>query len=112
MEKSLKFGQRLSGHFVQGHVDTTSEIKKIILFGKSWLIDFKLANKYRQYIISKGSITINGVSLTVTKVLSYGFQTSLVPHTLKHTNLIYLKEKEKVNVELDVLGKYIKHYIK
>ena len=112
MEKSLKFGQRLSGHFVQGHIDTTSKIKRITHVGKSWLVDFKLPNRYKKYIIPKGSITINGVSLTVTKLLGYGFQVSLVPHTLKHTNLIYLKEKEEVKVELDVLGKYIKHYIK
>ena len=112
LEKSLKYGQRLSGHFVQGHVDTTSVIKKIYFIGKSWLINFKLTKRYKKYIIQKGSITINGVSLTIAKILKDGFQIAIIPKTLKLTNLIYLKEKDLVNVELDVLGKYIKGFIK
>ena len=63
-------------------------------------------------MITKGSITINGVSLTIAKILNDGFQISIIPHTLKLTNLIYLKEKDMVNVEFDILGKYIKKYIK
>jgi riboflavin synthase len=63
-------------------------------------------------MIAKGSITINGVSLTIAKILNDGFQISIIPHTLKLTNLIYLKEKDMVNVEFDILGKYIKKYIK
>ena len=62
--------------------------------------------------MSKGSITINGVSLTIAKILKYGFQISIIPQTLRLTNLIYLKEKDLVNVEFDVLGKYIKNVIK
>jgi len=112
LEKSLKFGDRVSGHFVQGHVDTTSLVNKIDFIGKSWLINFKLSDKYKKYLISKGSITINGVSLTIAKILKYGFQIAVIPHTLKLTNLIYLKEKDLVNVEFDVLGKYIKNVIK
>jgi len=112
LEKPLKFGNRISGHFVQGHVDCTSTVKKIHLVGKSWLINFKLLNKYNKYLVSKGSITINGVSLTIAKILKYGFQISIIPQTLKLTNLIYLKEKDLVNVEFDILGKYIKNVIK
>ena len=108
LEKSMKFGDRISGHFVQGHVDTTSIIKKINFIGKSWFISFKLSKKYNKYIIQKGSIAINGVSLTVSKILKDGFQTVVIPQTLKLTNLIYLKEKDVVNVEFDILGKYIK----
>ena len=112
LEKSLKFGDNISGHFVQGHVDTTSTIKRIDFVGKSWFINFKLAKKYKNYLIQKGSITINGVSLTVSKILKDGFQIVIIPYTLKLTNLMYLKEKDVVNIEFDVLGKYIKKFLR
>ena len=111
LEKSLKYGERISGHFVQGHVDTTSTVKKIDFIGKSWKIYFKLSKKFKKYIVQKGSITINGVSLTIAKIFMDGFQIALIPHTLKLTNLIYLKEKDVVNVEFDILGKYIKSFL-
>ena len=112
IEKSLKYGQRISGHFVQGHVDTTSIVKKIDHFGKSWLITFKLSKKYRKYLVQKGSITINGVSLTIAELLKDGFQISVIPKTLKLTNLINLQKNDLVNIEFDVLGKYIRNFIK
>lgn len=112
LERSLKYGDRISGHFVQGHVDTTSSIKKINFVGKSEFIDFKLAKKFKKYLIQKGSITINGVSLTISKILIDGFQIVIIPHTLKLTNLIYLSKRSVVNVEFDVLGKYIKKILK
>lgn len=112
LEKSLKYGNRISGHFVLGHVDTTSLIKRIDIIGKSWFINFKLLKKYNKYLVQKGSITINGVSLTISKILRDGFQVVVIPQTLKFTNLIYLKEKDLVNVEFDVLGKYIKSFLK
>ena len=112
LEKSLKYGDRISGHFVQGHVDTTGTIKKIDFVGKSWFVNFKLPKKYRKYLIQKGSITINGVSLTISKILKNGFQIVVIPQTLKHTNLMDLKEKDVVNIEFDVLGKYIKKFFK
>ena len=112
LEKSLKYGDRISGHFVQGHVDTTSIIKKIYFVGKSWFINFKLTKKYKKYLIQKGSITINGISLTISKILKDGFQIVIIPRTLKLTNLMYLNKKNVVNVEFDVLGKYIKNFLK
>ena len=112
LEKSLKYGNRISGHFVQGHVDTTCSVEKIHFIGKSWLINFKLLKKYKKHLIPKGSIAINGVSLTITKILRFGFQISIIPQTLKLTNLIYLKERDLVNVEFDILGKYIKSITK
>ena len=112
LEKSLKYGNRISGHFVQGHVDTTSIIKRIDIIGKSWFINFKLLKKYNKYLVQKGSITINGVSLTISKILKDGFQIVVIPQTLKLTNLIYLKKKDVVNIEIDVLGKYIKSFLK
>ena len=112
LEKSMKFGNRISGHFVQGHVDITSRVNKITYIGKSCLISFKLINKYKKYLVEKGSITINGVSLTIAKIIKNNFKISIVPHTLKLTNLVNLKTKDTVNIEFDVLGKYIKNFIK
>jgi len=109
LEKSLKYGTRVSGHFVLGHVDTISQIKKILLIGKSWMVDFSIPSKYKKYLVYKGSIAINGVSLTISKILKNGFQISIIPQTLKLTNLIHLKEKKFVNVEFDILSKYIKN---
>ena len=112
LEKSLKYGNRISGHFVLGHVDTTCSINKIYFIGKSWLINFKLLKKHKKHLVPKGSITINGVSLTIAKILKYGFQISIIPQTLKLTNLIHLNAKDLVNVEFDILGKYIKSITK
>jgi len=111
LEKSLRFGDRISGHYVQGHIDTTSKVDKIQIIGKSWLINFNILNKYKKYLVQKGSIAINGVSLTVAKILTNGFQIAIIPKTLILTNLINLKKNDFVNVEFDVLGKYIKKFI-
>ena len=112
LEKPLKYGERISGHFVQGHVDTTAVVKKINLVGKSLQINFKFSKKFKKYLVQKGSITINGVSLTIAKILIDGLQIVIIPQTLKLTNLIHLKEKDVVNIEFDVLGKYIKNFLK
>ena len=111
LEKSLIYGDKVSGHFVQGHVDTTCYIKKITLLGKSWLVNFDLPKKYRKYVVEKGSIAIDGISLTIANLINGGFQISIIPHTLKLTNLVYLKKNKIVNIEFDVLGKYIKNFI-
>jgi len=112
LEKSLIFGDRVSGHFVQGHVDTTSKVKQIKKVGKSWVISFFLQKEFIKFLVFKGSITINGVSLTVSKILKSGFEVVIIPQTLKLTNLIYLKKKDVVNLEFDVLGKYINNFLK
>jgi len=112
MEKSLKYGDRISGHFVQGHVDTTAIANKIKFIGKSWRISFQLSKKYKKYIVRKGSIAINGISLTISKILNNGFEVTVIPQTLKLTNLKRLKSKDLVNLEFDVLGKYINNFLK
>jgi riboflavin synthase len=112
LEKPLKHGTRNSGHFVQGHVDTTSKISKITKVGKSWLINFILEKRFMKFIVEKGSISINGVSLTISNINRFGFSIIIVPHTLKLTNLIFLKKNDFVNIEFDVLGKYIKNFLK
>ena len=108
IEKSLFHGQKISGHYVQGHVDSTAKIKNIALIDKSWIIKLELQNKkLNRYLIEKASIAINGVSLTLSKVAKEYFEISVIPHTLKLTNLKNLKNRDIVNVELDIFGKYI-----
>ena len=109
LEKPIKFGDRISGHFIQGHIDTVARVKKIKLSGKAWQIDFSLENKFKKYLINKGSIAVNGVSLTIAKVKKNVFQVVVIPHSLKLTNLIKLQEKDLVNIEFDILLKYIKN---
>ena len=112
LEKSLRFGDRISGHFVQGHVDTTCQTKNIQHLGKSWEITFNLSKSYKKYLIQKGSIAINGVSLTIAKIVNNGFKIVIIPQTLKQTNLILLKKRDHVNIEFDLFGKYMKNFIK
>ena len=108
IEKSLLNGQKISGHYVQGHVDSTAKIKKITIVDKTWIIKLELENKsLNKYLIEKASISINGVSLTISKITKGFFEINVIPHTLKLTNLKNLKNKDIVNVELDIFGKYI-----
>ena len=108
IEKSILHGQKISGHYVQGHVDTTAKVKSINIIDKSWLVKLELDNKkLYKYLIDKASISINGVSLTISKVSKKYFEINVIPHTLKLTNLNNLKNKDIVNVELDIFGKYI-----
>ena len=107
IEKSLLYGQKISGHYVQGHVDTTAKISSIKIIQKSWVVDFLISKKFMKNIIEKGSISINGVSLTISQITKKGFQVNIIPHTLKLTNLIKLKKNDNVNVEFDILNKYL-----
>ena len=111
LEKSLLYGQNISGHFLQGHVDGTAKIVKISFVDKTWLIRFKLSdNKLKKFLAEKASISIDGVSLTISKVNKNFFEINVIPHTLKLTNLKNLKQNNLVNVELDILSKYIYKY--
>tara|TARA_Y100001958_G_scaffold157736_1_gene153597 strand:+ start:519 stop:1106 length:588 start_codon:yes stop_codon:yes gene_type:complete len=111
LEKSISYGQKISGHFIQGHVDTVAKVKKIFFIEKTWLIRFQILNKnLSKYLIEKASISINGVSLTISKVSQNSFEINVIPHTLKLTNLKKLKTNDFVNVELDIFGKYMYKY--
>ncbi|MDC1158519.1 riboflavin synthase [Pelagibacteraceae bacterium] len=111
LEKSLSYGQKISGHFTQGHVDTVAVVKKIKLLDKAWLVMFKIRDKkYNKFIVEKASISINGVSLTISKVSKSFFEVNIIPHTLKLTNIKDLKINDTVNVELDIFSKYIYKY--
>jgi len=111
LEKSLIFGQNISGHFMQGHVDTVAKIKKIKIIDKTWVINFQILDKkMNNLLVEKASISINGVSLTISRVYQNYFEINVIPHSLKLTNLKNLKINNLVNVELDILSKYIYKY--
>lgn len=107
IERSLKIGDRLDGHFVQGHVDTTATcIEKQTLEG-SWLFRFRFPAAFAALIIEKGSVCINGVSLTVFNAGKDEFTVTIIPYTYEHTNFHNIMEGTVVNIEFDVLGKYL-----
>ena len=111
LEKSISYGQTISGNFTQGHVDTVAKINKITFIDKTWIVRFKMYDsKFNKFIVDKASISINGVSLTISKVFKNFFEINIIPHTLKLTNLKNLKINDVVNVELDIFGKYIYKY--
>ena len=111
LEKSLIFGQEISGNFIQGHVDTIAKVKKIFLKDKAWILKLELRDKkFNKFLEQKASISINGVSLTISNVSKKCFELNIIPHTLKLTNLKNLKINEFVNVELDIFSKYIYKY--
>ena len=110
LELPLKYGQKISGHICQGHVDTTAKVMMISVVDKSYIYDFLIPKKFKKYLIEKASILINGVSLTISKVTNRGFQIWAIPHTLKLTNLKDLKKNDIVNIEIDILSKYVKKY--
>ena len=112
IEKSLYHGKKISGHYVQGHVDTTAVVTNIKIIDRSWYVNFSLNRKFKKFIVEKGSISLNGVSLTVSKVKKNSFQITIIPHTLRLTNLVKLKRGDKVNVEFDIVGKYLNNIYK
>ena len=110
LELPLKYGQKISGHICQGHVDALGKILDINKIDKSYLFDFEIAKKERKNLIEKASICINGISLTISKKTLKGFQIWVIPHTFKLTNLSSLKKNGLVNIEIDILSKYVKNY--
>ena len=110
LELPLKYGHKISGHICQGHVDTVGKIKDIRKIDKSYLFDFIIPLKERKYLIEKASISINGISLTISKVTKKGFQIWVIPHTFKLTNLSRVNKDSFVNVEIDILSKYVKNF--
>lgn len=107
LEKCLTLQTLIGGHLVSGHVDTTAELVEIQIEEESKVLKFKIDRVFTNYIIYKGSITINGVSLTIVTVTIDSFTVSLIPHTLSHTNLGELKIHDLVNIEIDLIAKYL-----
>ena len=111
LEKSISYGQKISGHFIQGHIDTVAKITKLHVIDKAWLIKLQMLNKNLAiFLLEKSSISINGVSLTISKIIKNSFEINIIPHTLKLTNIKNLRINSLVNVELDIFSKYIKKY--
>jgi riboflavin synthase len=106
LEKSMKYGDEFAGHFVQGHVDTTIKVLNINTNNsKSWTIFFNIPIKFKKFLIEKGSIAINGVSLTIAEIFANKFKVVIIPHTLQNTNLLKLQKNNYVNVEIDLIAK-------
>jgi len=110
LELPLKYGTKISGHICQGHVDTVGKVMSIKKIDKSNLFDFKIPLKDRKHLIEKASICVNGISLTISKVSKKGFQIWVIPHTYNETNLSTLKKNSLVNIEIDILSKYVRNY--
>jgi len=108
LERGMKLGDRLDGHLVQGHVDQTATCKEILEKDGSWEFTFEYDPSLQNMTIEKGSITVNGVSLTVVNSKLHEFSVAIIPYTYKHTNFKSLKEGDIVNLEFDVIGKYVK----
>ena len=108
LEKSLKIGGEIGGHFVYGHIDCITSLKQIEKLENSWLYHFeKKFKKNNKFIAEKASISINGISLTIANVLENSFNISIIEHTYKNTNLQYLKESDYVNIEFDYLARFV-----
>ena len=107
IERSLKAGDRLEGHFVLGHVDGVAIIKKIQKKSKEVQVWFEVPKKLSKFVVKKGSIAVDGISLTVTDIKNSLASVSLIPHTIDVTNFHTKKVGDKVNIETDILGKYI-----
>ena len=110
LELPLRYGQKISGHICQGHIDTVGKISDIKTIDKSHLFEFEIVKKERINLIEKASVCINGISLTISKLTKKGFQIWVIPHTFNLTNLFTLKKSSLVNIEIDILSKYVKNY--
>ena len=107
LEKSLKVGDEIGGHFVYGHVDTTAKIKSIEKINGSYKITFFIEDQFIKYFAPKGSVSIDGVSLTVNEVLSKTFTVNIIPHTWANTSFLNFNVNTIVNIEIDILARYL-----
>ncbi|CUS97747.1 riboflavin synthase, partial [Candidatus Kryptonium thompsonii] len=112
LELSLKLEERLGGHIVLGHVDTTGTIKSIKKLKNSWIFEIEFPEKFGRYIISEGSIAVDGISLTVAELDANRFKVSIIPFTWENTNLKFRKVGDRVNLEFDFFGKYVERFLK
>lgn len=110
LERSLKVGERVSGHFVYGHVDTQAKLLSVEKNGESRILRFGIPQNYFKYLIPKGSVALNGISLTVFEKNEGGFGVMIIPHTWEKTNLHLLNAGSAANIEFDFLGKYLENF--
>jgi riboflavin synthase len=111
LERSLEAGDRMGGHIVAGHVDTVAEVRQVATRDDAVLVDLALADEWMPLMVPHGSIAVNGVSLTVNERLAGGVQVSLIEYTLRHTALGDLRAGDRVNVEADVVGKFVQQLV-
>ena len=111
LEKPLKLSDRLGGHLLTGHIDCTTQIKSITPAGDSLIFEFVLPSEYADLIIEKGSIAVEGISLTIAEIKKNSFTLSVIPFTLQMTTLKEKKTKDIINLEFDLLGKYVKRIL-
>lgn len=111
LERCLKNDSRIDGHFVQGHVDTTSIITEVLNQQGSWTYTIELESEFKSLVVSKGSICIQGVSLTISNLMENHFQVSIIPYTFEHTNFKTLRTGDLVNIEFDIFGKYVNRMV-
>ncbi|MEJ7555000.1 MAG: riboflavin synthase [Aquificaceae bacterium] len=111
LERALKLSDRLGGHILQGHVDFTSPIVKLQKTGEHWSLVVEIKPGYEMYFVEKGSVGIDGISLTINKVERRFIYINVIPHTYQNTNLRFRKVGDMVNVEVDIVGKYVVNYL-
>lgn len=111
LERALRMGDRLGGHLVSGHVDGIGILKERTVEGRSWRLSFQVPRELTRYIIEKGSIAVNGISLTVNGCGDTHFHVNIVPHTAKETTIPQLRIGEEVNIETDLIGKYVEKMV-
>ena len=111
LERALMVGDRLGGHFVLGHVDAVGKVKSFRREKDFAWLAIEFPPSIQKYLIKKGSVAVNGVSLTIASLANNIFQIALVPLTLRRTNLSFLKKGDRVNIETDVLGKYVENFV-
>jgi len=111
IERCLQMNGRLDGHIVQGHVDTTARCIEIKSKDGSWEYTFQFDKKFASLIIEKGSITINGTSLTLFNVTDNSFSIAIIPYTYEHTNIQFVQKDDEVNIEFDMIGKYVNRFM-
>jgi len=111
LERALRMGDRLGGHIVSGHVDVIGSLRRIRRAGRDRILEIVCGQDVAAGIIEKGSIAIDGISLTVSAVSADGFEVNIIPFTWEHTSLAERKEGDSVNLETDMLGKYVKRYL-
>ena len=110
LERAMRYNQRVSGHLVQGHIDTQAKVLDINKTDEWTEIEFEVDSDYKKYCIYKGSIAIDGVSLTIAKVTPRGIRVALIPHTLSNTILSDYRVNQHVNIETDMVGKFIENF--
>jgi riboflavin synthase len=107
LERCMPMNGRLDGHIVQGHVDATAECTAVIEKEGSWEFSFEFPGQFSALVIEKGSISLNGISLTIFNVGNNNFSIAVIPYTYEHTNINTVKQGDRVNIEFDILGKYV-----